>query len=213
MKTIAGFLCFFFLAANLHAQDARSNTQGNARDASQDFVARSLKKGTWELGILGGGGSGLGKSDNAQFMYAGGRAGRILTADHLSGPFRGNFEWAFEALPVFTVFPPARAVYGGSFKPVIWQWNFTSHRKFVPYAAVAGGVLFTRENIPPGNTSRVNFTPQGSFGVQIFSRPGRALRLEISAVHISSASLGAQNPGYNGSIFFTIGFSWFKTPR
>lgn len=213
MKTIAGFLCFFFLAANLLAQDASSNSKGTVQDPSQDFVVRSLKKGTWELGILAGGGTGLGKSDNTQFMYAGGRAGRILTADHLSGPFRGNFEWAVEALPAFTVFPPNRAVYGGSLKPVIWQWNFTSYRKIVPYAAVGGGILFTRENIPPGNTSQINFTPQGSFGMQIFSRAGRALRLEISAVHISSASLGPQNPGYNGSIFFTIGYSWFKPPK
>lgn len=213
MKTIAGFLCFLFLAANILAQDVSSNSRRAARDTSRDFVAQSLKKGTWELGILAGGGTGLGQSDNSQFMYAGGRAGRILTGDHLSGPFRGNFEWAVEALPVFTVFPPARAVYGGSFKPVIWQWNFTSYWRIAPYAAVAGGVLITRENIPPGNTSRVNFTPQASFGAQMFSRRGRALRLEISAVHISSASLGRQNPGYNGSIFFTIGYSWFKTPR
>lgn len=213
MKTIAGFLCFFFLAANLPAQNASSNAQGTAQDVSQDFVAHSLKKGTWELGILAGGGTGLGKSDNTQFMYAGGRAGRILTGDHLSGPFRGNFEWAVEALPVFAVFSPSHGVYGGSFMPVIWQWNFTSHRKIVPYAAVAGGILLTRENIPPGNTSQVNFTPQATFGVQMFSRESRALRLEVSAVHISNASLGAQNPGYNGSIFFTIGYTWFKSRK
>ncbi len=51
---------------------------------------------------------GLGKSDNTQFFYAGGRAGRVLTSDHLSGIFRGNFEWAVDVMPIYVVFPPAK---------------------------------------------------------------------------------------------------------
>ncbi|MFZ3362418.1 MAG: acyloxyacyl hydrolase, partial [Candidatus Acidiferrales bacterium] len=73
-----------------------------------------------------------------------------------------------------------------------------------------GGVLFTSSNVPPGNTSYVNFTPQGALGFHFFTRPKRAWTFEIAAVHHSNASLGHLNPGLNGSLMFTLGYSWYK---
>jgi len=180
-----------------------------ASPSPDDFVHETLKKGAWETGIIGGGGDGLGKSDNTQFMYAGGRVGVVLTGEHLPGWLHGNFEWAVDILPIFTVLPPNGAVYGGSFKPVIWQWNFTSKKKVVPYFAAVGGIIFTRQNVPPGDTSQVNFSSGATFGAHLFTKRRQAVTLEMSVEHISNASLGNHNPGYNGSIFFTIGYSWF----
>lgn len=181
--------------------------------AAQDLPSTSLTRGTWEFGAFAGGGTGLGKSDNTQFFFAGGRVGRVLTHDHLSGWMRGNFEWAVDMMPLYAVFPPQSAVYGGSFKPAIWQWNFTSGKTFAPYVAAAGGVVFSHSNIPPGDTSYINFTSQGVFGVHIFTRPGRALQLEGAFGHLSSASLGNHNPGYNATFLFSIGYSWFKKAK
>ncbi|MGB6392952.1 MAG: hypothetical protein WBF14_11335 [Candidatus Acidiferrales bacterium] len=179
--------------------------------ASDNFAAQTLKKGAWEFGILAGGGTGLGKSDDTQFMLAGGRVGYVLTGDHLPGWLRGNFQWTVDLMPILTVFPPQGPIYGGGFKPVIWQWNFTSHKKFVPYFSADGGILFSARNVPPGDTSYVNFMPGASLGARLFTKRGHAIFFQISAVHISSASLGTHNPGYNGSLFFTAGYSWFKT--
>jgi hypothetical protein len=165
------------------------------------------------LGLFSGGGIGLGKSDNTQFFYAGGRAGRVLTSDHLSGIFRGNFEWAVDVMPIYVVFPPESAVYGGSIKPAIWKWNFTSGKKIVPYFAAEGGVVFSRDNIPPGDTSQINFTPGAAFGAHVFVKPKQALLFEIEFGHLSSASLGPHNPGYNGTFTATVGYSWFKGPK
>jgi lipid A 3-O-deacylase len=198
MKIIAGMFLALLLVTTTSAQDLPSS---------------SLTRGTWDFGLFAGGGTGLGKSDNTQFFFAGGRVGRVLTGEHLSGWARGNFEWAIDLMPLYTVFPPQSAVYGGSFKPAIWQWNFTSSKMISPYIAAAGGVVFSRSNIPPGDTSWVNFTPQGVFGVHIFARPGRALQLEGSFGHLSSASLGNHNPGYNGTFLFSIGYSWYKTKK
>jgi lipid A 3-O-deacylase len=181
--------------------------------AAQDLPSTSLTRGTWEFGAFAGGGTGLGKSDNTQFFFAGGRVGRVLTHDHLSGWMRGNFEWAVDMMPLYAVFPPQSAVYGGSFKPAIWQWNFTSGKTFAPYVAAAGGVVFSHSNIPPGDTSYINFTSQGVFGVHIFTRPGRALQFEGAFGHLSSASLGNHNPGYNATFLFSIGYSWFKKAK
>lgn len=181
--------------------------------AAQDFPSASLTRGTWELGAFAGGGIGIGKSDNTQFFIAGGRVGRVLTGDHLSGWARGNFEWAMDVMPAFIVFPPVSAVYGGSFKPVIWQWNFTSGKKIAPYVAIHGAAVFTRSNIPPGDTSVVNFTTQGVFGVHIFTRQSRALQLESAFGHLSSASIGNHNPGYNAFFTLNIGYTWYKTAK
>jgi lipid A 3-O-deacylase len=172
-----------------------------------------MTQGTWELGVFGGGGSGLGYAYDTHFVYAGGRAGLILSKEHLPGWARGNFEWAVDIMPLYTVYTPTRAVYGGSFRPAVWIWNFTMGEKVAPYAAIAGGILFTTRDIPPGNTSWVNFTPEAAFGANIFLRQGRALRVEGAYVHHSNADLGTQNPGYNAALFFTIGFSWFHGGR
>jgi lipid A 3-O-deacylase len=180
--------------------------------SAQDKPTDSLGRGTWDLAPFAGGGSGLGKSSNTKFFYVGGRAGWILTGNHLPRPLRGNFEWAVDAMPVYAFFTPSGTVYGGSFKPVIWQWNFTSGRKFAPYVAAAGGIVFTTKNIPPGDTSWVNFTPQFVVGTRVFTRERRAIFFEGSLAHLSSASLGAHNPGYNVSLLLTIGYSWLK-PR
>jgi lipid A 3-O-deacylase len=181
--------------------------------AAQGLPSSSLTRGTSELGVFGGGGDGLGKSDNTQFLVAGGRGGWVLTGEHLPGILRGNFEWAVDVMPAYIVFPPNSGVYGASIKPAIWQWNFTHWQKVSPYFAAAGGVLFTLHNVPPGDTSSVNFTPQADFGVHIFTRESRALTLEMDIVHHSNASLGNQNPGYNASVFFTVGYTWYKTRK
>jgi lipid A 3-O-deacylase len=181
--------------------------------AAQDRPADSLGRGTWELAPFIGGGSGLGKSSGTQFFYLGGRGGRVLTGKHLPGLLRGSFEWAVDAMPLYTVFTSNGGVYGGSFKPVIWQWNFTSGEKFTPYVAAAGGIVFTTRNVPPGDTSTVNFTSQLVVGTRVFSRPRRAFFVEGALGHFSNASLGNHNPGYNVTLLFTFGYSWFKTRR
>lgn len=210
MKIIVA-ICFLLAFVCLaQAQDVPPQKAPKQDSSDQDLPTRSLTKGTWEFGLIGGGGEGLGMRTNTQFMYAGGRVGVVLSHEHLSGWMRGNFEWATDLMPIYVVFPPQSAIYGGSFKPVMWLWNFTSGKKIAPYFGPEAGVLFSAHNVPPGNTSYVNFTPGGVFGAHIFLKKGRALILEGAIVHHSSASLGTQNPGYNGSFFFTVGYSWFK---
>lgn len=178
--------------------------------SAQTRASQSQRKGSWELEPFIGGGTGLGKSSTTQFLIAGGRAGKIITGEHLHGFLRGNFELATEVMPLYLVMQPGGAVYGGSFKPLIFKWNFAGNGKIAPYALITGGVLFTTSNVPPGNTSYVNFTPQGALGFYFFQRPRHAWDFEIQAVHTSNASLGHLNPGFNGSLIFTLGYSWFK---
>lgn len=173
-------------------------------------VDTSLQKGAWDLGVVASGGTGIGYADKTQFVSAGGRLGLILTKNHGSGWARGNFEWAVEMLPIYPVLTPRRVVYGGSFVPAVWRWNFTNGRTIAPYASISGGILFSTRNLPPGNTSWVNFTPQAAVGANIFLKSRGALTVEGAYVHHSNAGLGTDNPGYNAAIFVTIGYTWFK---
>ncbi len=182
-----------------------------AQDTSaRDLPARSFAKGAWDFGVLGGCGAGVGYAKATRFAFAGGRLGLVVTKEHGTGWRRGNFEWALEGLPFYTVYTPRRAVYGGSFKPAVWKWNFTSGKAVAPYVSIAGGILFSTRNLPPGNTSWVNFTPQAGIGANIFLKQGRAVLIEGSYVHHSNADLGRYNPGYNASLFVTIGYTWLK---
>jgi hypothetical protein len=191
----------FLMAA--HAVSAQT------QNASENSLTDG--RGTWDLGAFVGGGSGAGKSSDTQFLFAGGRAGIVLTPDLFTGtPIRGNFEYAVEVMPVYTVFTPGGAVYGGSIKPFVFRWNFTKPRRIVPYVHVSGGALFTTSNIPPGDTSSINFTPQIGAGLHWFHRVDRSVDFTVDVVHHSNASLGAHNPGYNASVFFSVGYSWYK---
>src|SRR5437016_1946475 len=196
--------CLITLAAPTRAQQS---------SAAQPANSLADGRGSWEFGAFLGGGTGAGKSSDTQFLFAGGRAGRVLTPDLArSTLLRGNFEYAVEVMPVYTVFTPSGAVYGASIKPFIVRWNFTANRRVIPYFHFAGGVLFTTSDVPPPNTSSINFTPQLGGGIHWFVRPERSVDFGLDLVHHSNASLGDHNPGYNASIFFSVGYTWYKLP-
>src|SRR5215467_498500 len=206
------FVLAFFLILT-RSTCAQQASAGSAQPQSSASNALTDGRDSWDLGVFLGGGTGAGKSSNTQFLYAGGRGGLILSPDlFTSTPIRGNFEYAIEIMPVYTVFTPVGAVYGASIKPIILQWNFTKPRTVLPYVHIGGGVLFTTSDVPPPDTSSINFTPQIGGGVHWFYRPKRSIDFSVDIVHHSNASLGDHNPGYNASVFFTVGYSWYK-PR
>lgn len=212
LKFATSLALFVFSSSVAVAQSSSTPSSApGATDISMlDPVHASLTRGAVNLGFLGGGGTGLGKSDNTQFAYAGGRVGIVLTRDFLPGLIRGNFEWDFDVLPMYAVLPPSSGVWGGSIRPLIWKWNFTHGKKIAPYFAAEGGIVFTRDNIPPGDTSQVNFTPGAAFGANFFLKRHRSFFVEGNLGHLSSASLGNHNPGYNVTFMVTAGFSFFK---
>jgi lipid A 3-O-deacylase len=136
------------------------------------------------------------------------RLGKVLTNEHGSGVFRGNLEYAGDVIPAYLLVFPRQTSYAGGFNPFILKWNFTRGRKFVPYLEFGGGVLLSFGDVPAG-TNNVNFTPQASFGVQIFTQQKRAVSLAGKYVHISNAGLAEPNPGLN-TLQFAIGYHWFK---
>jgi lipid A 3-O-deacylase len=177
---------------------------------AQSLPGEPLQKGTWEFGIFAGGGTGLVGAPNTQFVISGVHVGRIMSKERLHGWMRGNFELAGDFMPLFEVIQRTRPTYGGNFTPIIARWNFTPHRRFMPYMELSGGALATRDNVPPGNTSAFNFVAGGSIGTLLFVGSKKALVFESRWLHISNANLGTENPQLVSNFMFTVGFNWFK---
>jgi len=154
------------------------------------------EEGGHEVEIWAGGGHSVpGGTKNTGAFNAGLRYGWILTGPHLPGFFRGRFEYAVDAVPVFLIFQPANTAYGVGFDPLGLKWNFERHGRLSPYLELAGGTVFTDHNIPTyANT--VNFMDQAALGVHILGAKHN-VSLELRYMHISNAGLANLNPGIN----------------
>jgi hypothetical protein len=123
------------------------------------------------------------------------RYGWILTGPRGPGFLKGRFEYAVDAVPAFLVFQPANTAYGAGIDPVGLKWNFAGRGRWSPYLELAGGVLFTSHDVPPG-TSAVNFLSSLALGTHLLG-PGYDWSLEARYMHISNAGLATPNPGIN----------------
>ncbi len=140
---------------------------------------------------------------------AGVRVGHMIGGQHRFG----SFEWNGEVTPIdYVLWSGYKNVYGFGVNPLILKWNFPAHRgsKFAPFFLAHGGMLFSTDNVPPGDTSKINFTSGAGIGTHIFTRENRAVTFDVRAIHLSNASLGNHNPGINASLQFTLGYTWFR---
>jgi len=164
----------------------------------------------WDVGFWVAGATGEENTNSfaeAQTFSAALFVGKTISAEMGSGWRRGRLEYAFDVIPVFVQWRPAR-LYGGGFEPIILRWNSSLHRGPVsPYIELAGGALRTNSNLPSGNTSDFNFTARGGGGIEIFAAHGRSFDLGYRWAHISNANLGPRNPEFNG-IQVSVGYHW-----
>ncbi len=192
----------FILLASLCAAAQSGPVIRSDRDAT------ALHKGANEWGVETGGGTSIpgGVSDRHYWMLAG-RWSRILTGELGGGLLRGNLQYGVDLIPAL-VMSQSKTVYAGGFTPLLLRYNFTAHRRVVPYLEVGGGMLGSVEPIPEG-TSRFNFTPQGGVGLMVMQPRARAIQMGLRYLHISNAGRARRNPGINSLYFFT-GISWWR---
>ena len=162
-----------------------------------------------QLWTAGGHSVSGGRGDTA-IWDAGLRYGWVLTAPHGPRLLRGEFEYAIDAVPVYTIFQPTGTTYGIGINPLNLKWNFRRHGPLVPYLELSGGLLFTTKEVP-AYTSRVNFTPSAAFGTYLGGR-NLAWMIEARYLHISNAGLDALNPGIN-TFEVRLGVGKFRKPK
>ena len=167
-----------------------------------------LRKGSWNFGVwTGGGGSINGVSKDTQVWLTGGRFGKVLSQERGKGSFRGQLEYSIEAIPAFLIFQKS-TVYGFDVTPLMFRWNFTGAKKWVPFFELGAGVLLTSADVP-ARTYPLNFTPQAGFGVHAFRTPRQAFTFTFKFMHISNGGLDSPNPGIN-TVQMIFGYQWSR---
>jgi hypothetical protein len=175
--------------------------------ASPDDPVDVLRHPGWSEGVFVGGGTTVVSSPAGENFVLGARIARIMTNELGSGIFRGTFELGFDVIPLDEYWVNG-GQYAGGIDPIMWKWNFTSGQKLSPYAAIVGGAVFSAHNLPPGDTSQVNFTSGMEIGAQIFRKGPNSWNVSVKAYHLSNASLGNKNPGLNANVQVMLGYTW-----
>ena len=197
MKITARSLFFIFLAGlPLFAQQ---NTA--------DPVA-VLRAPGWNKGIFVGGSQSFANSFSAQTALAGVRVGKVLSHQHGSNALRGSFEAAIDIIPINEFWISGHPQYAAAINPLIGKWNFTAGKTLSPYIAAVGGIVFSPSNLPPGDTSQVNFTSGAELGAQWFLSSKNSINFAMKIYHLSNASIGNLNPGINGAVQAMAGYTW-----
>ena len=166
-----------------------------------------LRSPGWNAGFFVGGSQSFANTPSAQSFVIAGRFGRVLAHEVGQNALRGSFEMDVDIIPL-NEFWIHGAQYAGGIDPFIVRWNFTGGRTVSPYVAAVGGVLFSTHNLPPGDTSQVNFTSGAELGLQWLHRERRSINFAAKVYHLSNASLGNKNPGINGAVQFMVGYTW-----
>jgi hypothetical protein len=135
--------------------------------------------------------------------------GKVLSGAKFRGVLRGRFEWAVEVTPAYAQYDPDD-VYGIGVSPFVWRWNFEPHRKYAPFAELAGGLLWTTKPVPQGTTG-ANFTAHAGVGLRRTFRPTQALVVLYRFDHISNGNRLDRNPGVNAHAIH-VGWSVVKKP-
>ena len=223
LRTV-GVLAFSVLAAasQAHSQAAPDAAASANRSGNQIISQNSynLEKGMSEYGIWGGGSfdspTVVGTAEDRKFLTLGFRYGRIL-----GGSKSVAYEYTIDAVPVAVVFQPefARAfnrspdgsIYGAGISPIGFKANFNRRGRVKPFAGTSGGFLYFQRPVPVDTplATKFNFTFEFSGGVQIFTRPRRAITLGYKFHHISNAGRSEVNPGLDANVLY-VGFSFFK---
>ena len=169
----------------------------------------ALRQPVWTKGIFLGGSTSFANTPSAQTFLIGGRLGRVLTHEAGSNFLRGTFEMDLDVIPLNEFWYDGNAQYAAAINPFIAKWNFTKGSKIAPWLAAVGGIVFSTNNLPPGDTSTVNFTSGLELGSHFFRAHRQSVDLAVKIYHLSNASIGNKNPGINGTVQFTVGYSWF----
>jgi len=197
MKTITKVATLLLLSA------AAATAQAPADDPVQ-----ALRTPGWNKGIFVGGSTSFANTPSAQTFLAGARFGRVFTHELGKNALRGSFEMAVDIIPINEFWIGGTAQYAGAINPFIAKWNFTGGKTVSPYLAAVGGVVFSSSNLPPGNTSQVNFTSGPELGAQWFRNSKNCIDFAVKIYHLSNASIGTKNPGINGAVQFMVGYTW-----
>lgn len=99
--------------------------------------------------------------------------------------------------------------YGIGFAPIGLQANFRPRKKVQPFIGLHLGFLPFTETTPNVTGKKLNFTTAGGGGIEYRLKNKKAITFGYNFYHISNASRGVENPGYDAQLFF-VGYTFFS---
>jgi hypothetical protein len=108
-------------------------------------------------------------------------------------------------------------VYAAGLTPVNFQLNFRRRTKIQPFLTAEAGLLIFGKKIPDDRSPlrpnqvgrRLNFTLAGGGGVEFLTDDARSYTVGFKFHHISNASTGNINPGFDQNLFY-FGYTFKK---
>lgn len=119
--------------------------------------------------------------------------------------------------PTFVVDRNKTTAYGAGLTPVGFQLNFRRQSKVQPFVTAQAGLLVFNKSIPDDRSAirpnergrQFNFTLAGGGGVEFLNDDARSYILGFKFHHISNASTGNINPGFDQNLFY-FGYTFKK---
>ena len=107
--------------------------------------------------------------------------------------------------------------YAFGLTPVGFQMHFRRRNKIQPFISANAGLLIFNKTIPDDrsavfpnlNGKHLNYTLAGGGGVDFLTDSGRTFTLGFKFHHISNASTGNINPGFDQNLFY-VGYTFRK---
>jgi opacity protein-like surface antigen len=108
-----------------------------------------------------------------------------------------------------TVTPTRETRYGFGVAPIGLQGNYRPRKKLQPFVGMSLGFLPFTETTPNVTGKKLNFSTEGGVGIEYRLANQKAVTFGYKFYHISNASRGIENPGYDAQILY-IGYTFFS---
>jgi len=108
-----------------------------------------------------------------------------------------------------TVTPVRETRYGFGLAPIGLQGNFRPHKKLQPFIGLSLGFLPFNKTTPNVTGKKLNFSTEGGGGIEYRLANKKAVIFGYKFYHISNASRGVENPGYDAQILY-VGYTFFS---
>lgn len=107
------------------------------------------------------------------------------------------------------IVPQRETRLGIGFAPIGLQGNFRPRHKLQPFVGLHLGFMPFTETTPNVLGKKLNFSTAGGGGVEYRLKNKKAITVGYNFYHISNASRGIVNPGYDAQLFF-VGYTFFS---
>ncbi len=99
--------------------------------------------------------------------------------------------------------------YGFGVAPIGVQGNFRPRKKLQPFVGLSLGFLPFTETTPNVTGKKLNFSTEGGGGIEYRLGNKKAVTFGYKFYHISNASRGIENPGYDAQLLY-VGYTFWS---